>query len=185
LAELKRLGDPALVRKAKANVDDARAKIDKALRTLSNWDHDEFDPVSDSLDRSEEALTACRSRNDPPPAGRAAGVACTSADCTNERVALARAQGRADGYALLRPLAKIKLDPVARQIRAATATLQKASTTPRARRLLRPVLGRLKASGVSVKAAKSRLERIEPGRRAAIARVADARSNLTACESGN
>jgi hypothetical protein len=185
LVELKRLGDPALVRKASAEVGDARARFSKAVGTLTKWDHDEFDSVSDSLDRHERALAACRSRNDPPPAGRSAGHGRTGRDCTNERVALARAQGRADGYALLRPLAKIKLDPVARHIRAATAILQKASPTPRARRLLHSVLGHLKASGISVKAAKSRLNRIEPGRRAAIKRVVAARSKLTDCESGN
>lgn len=189
LTELKRLGDPARVRKAKGNVDAAREKLIQAVRTLATWDHDEFDPVENDLASQKRALAACRSRNDPPPAGRrsgrGAGAARTSTDCTNERIALARAQGRADGYALLRPLAKIKLDPVAGHIRAATAILQKVSPTPRARRLLHSVLGHLKASGVSVKAAKSRLNRIEPGRRAAIKRVVAARSKLTDCESGN
>jgi hypothetical protein len=185
LAELKRLGDPALVTRATAAVDEARARFSKAARTLITWDGNKFDSVSEERNRSERALAACRARTDPPPAGRSAGLARTDADCTKERVALARARGRADGYALLRPLAKIKLEPVTRNIRAATAILHRASTTPRARRLLRPALRHLKASGVSVKAAKSRLDRIGPGLRAAVARRAEAQSNLTMCESSD
>jgi hypothetical protein len=186
LTELKGLGDPGLLAKAKADVKEAYAGLSKAVGTLSKWDHAEFDPVEESLDRNRRALAACRARTDPPPAARALGWgADSSADCTKERIALARARGRVDAYRLLRPLAKIKLDPAARRIRSATAILQKASATPRTRRLLRPSLGHLKASGVLVKAAKSQVGRVVPAFKAAVAHKAEAQSNLARCESGD
>ncbi len=190
LLELRRAS--AHVEKAEAEVKDAKARFDKDYSELRKWDNDVgLENLGRELGNAESQLAACRSRNDPPPAGRelarSTASGRTATGCTNQEVALARAKGRAGGYALLRRLTKINLSPIGRDIRAANAILQKAASKSKARRFRGQILSvvrHLKAAGGGVKSASSQIAGIKKGVGDSSKAVAKAQASLAKCQSG-